>query len=161
MRLVNKKLFYAIAGLSAVIYFTSCRNKLNTIQKGENVTLKSEPASESTAQPDMHNAQNSLDVAGTYKGTLPCADCKGIQTTITLNDDHTYMMTQKYLGKDDNEFKNEGKWSFLPDGNTITLSGIKGASDKYKIGENTLTMLDLEGNVVEGSLAEKYVLKKE
>ena len=36
---------------------------------------------------DMHNAENSLDIAGVYKGVLPCADCEGIETTIVLKDD--------------------------------------------------------------------------
>ena len=46
---------------------------------------------------DGHNAQNSLDWAGTYEGTLPCADCPGIKTTITLKDDNTYTISEEYL----------------------------------------------------------------
>ena len=34
--------------------------------------------------PDMHTTMNSLDWDGTYTGILPCADCKGIETNITL-----------------------------------------------------------------------------
>ena len=29
---------------------------------------------------DEHNAKNSLDYIGMYKGILPCADCEGIET---------------------------------------------------------------------------------
>lgn len=33
---------------------------------------------------DIHNAENSLDYEGTYKGVFPAADCPGIETTLTL-----------------------------------------------------------------------------
>ena len=36
-----------------------------------------------------HNSQNSLDWAGVYQGILPCADCEGFDTVITLNWDET------------------------------------------------------------------------
>ena len=29
---------------------------------------------------DIHNAENSLDYEGTYKGVFPAADCPGIET---------------------------------------------------------------------------------
>ena len=31
-----------------------------------------------------HNSRNALDWAGTYEGVLPCADCPGIQTRLSL-----------------------------------------------------------------------------
>lgn len=34
--------------------------------------------------PDMHTAETSLDYQGTYAGTLPAADCPGIETRLTL-----------------------------------------------------------------------------
>lgn len=36
---------------------------------------------------DIHNAENSLDYEGTYKGVFPAADCPGIEITLTLNPD--------------------------------------------------------------------------
>ena len=38
---------------------------------------------------DMHTAEISLDYYGTYKGTLPAADCPGINVTLTLNKNKT------------------------------------------------------------------------
>ena len=45
---------------------------------------------------DIHNAENSLDYEGTYKGVFPAADCPGIETTLTLNPDKTFSL---FLGK--------------------------------------------------------------
>lgn len=33
---------------------------------------------------DMHTAETSLDYYGVYKGTVPAADCPGIELTLTL-----------------------------------------------------------------------------
>ena len=108
---------------------------------------------------DMHNAQNSLDVDGAYKGVLPCADCEGIETEVELKDS-TYVRRTKYLGKGDSKVDEEhGNFKWL-EGSTIELEGIADASNKYFVGENTLTHLDTEGNKVTGELADHYILKK-
>ena len=111
--------------------------------------------------PATHNSQNALDWQGTYKGVTPCADCEGIETEITLNDDLTYRIKTKYLGKGDGKVLEE-KGSFVWDktGGSITLQAVKGAPSQYKVGENRLIQLDIEGNIISGALAEKYVLKK-
>ena len=44
------------------------------------------------------NSQNSLDWEGTYRGILPCADCEGIETKITLSANGTYEYKASYLG---------------------------------------------------------------
>ena len=48
---------------------------------------------------DSHTSDMSLDWAGVYEGVLPCADCDGIETTLELKKDHTYVATYKYIGK--------------------------------------------------------------
>lgn len=54
------------------------------------------------------------DVTAVYKGTLPCADCSGIDTTLTLYNDETYTMSSIYQGKNDNKPTIEsGKWTTL------------------------------------------------
>lgn len=49
-----------------------------------------------------------------YKGTLPCADCSGIDTTLTLYSDETYQMSSVYQGRNDNKpVVQRGKWTTL------------------------------------------------
>jgi copper homeostasis protein (lipoprotein) len=110
---------------------------------------------------DMHNSANSIDIQGVYKGILPCADCKGIETEIAVNRDKTYVKRIKYLGKDDKIYGIKGTYTWNSAGNTITLSGIKDAPNQYFVGENTLTQLDMSGNRITGNLATNYVLKKQ
>lgn len=118
-------------------------------------------SSETTTPPDMHNAQNSLDVEGSYVGTLPCADCEGIKTTITLKSDSSYTKTEEYLGQKGATFNDQGKWFFLADGNTIELNNGKDTPWKFKVGENKLIQLDTEGNEITGALADHYILQKQ
>lgn len=146
---------YCIVLLFLSLIIGSCSQASNTGKRGDTVQA------ESLVVPDMHNAQNALDVAGTYKGTLPCADCPGIETTVTLKDDSTFEQTSKYLGKGNNTFNKNGKWHFLADGNTIALDDGKQGTARLKVGENTLTMLDGEGHLITGALAAHYVLKKQ
>jgi len=118
------------------------------------------PIDATTDTVDMHQAQNSLDVIGIYKGTLPCADCEGIRTEIELKADSTYSFKSSYLGKGDGQMnESTGTYVWL-DGSRIELQGVDGGPQKYFVGENTLTALDMDGNKVTGTLAEHYVLKK-
>lgn len=110
---------------------------------------------------DEHNAKNSLDYVGTYKGVLPCADCEGIETTITLNQDETYTSTTKYLGKSNEEFKEIGDYTWMEDGNRISAEGIDTPPVYYFVAEGKLIQLDTEGNEISGNLAKNYELMKQ
>lgn len=110
---------------------------------------------------DAHNSQNSLDWSGNYKGITPCADCEGIETELILNLDLTYLLKTKYLGKGDGKvFEEKGNFVWDKTGSQISLEGLKGRLSQYKVGENKLVQLDMEGKIITGVLAEKYVLKK-
>ncbi|MGE0018547.1 MAG: copper resistance protein NlpE N-terminal domain-containing protein [Draconibacterium sp.] len=112
---------------------------------------------------DGHNSQNSLDWAGTYRDTLPCADCEGILIEIILKTDLTYESASKYLGKDGDIFRSNGKFSWSKDGSTITLEGVDATkeSNQFKVAENKLLKLDMEGKVITGNLADKYIIQKQ
>jgi uncharacterized lipoprotein NlpE involved in copper resistance len=38
---------------------------------------------------------------------------------------------------------------------------VKDSPNRYLVGENTLTQLDMEGNKITGNMADQYVLKKQ
>jgi copper homeostasis protein (lipoprotein) len=134
--------------VTAITIFTisSCNNRINKINTGFE---------------DHHTAQNSLDWQGTYSGILPCADCSGIETNLTLNEDQTFVMTDVYLGKNDSEtIKSTGKFEW--NGNFINLLGIKEGErpTTYKVEENRIRIMDLKGKEIKGDMAQNYVLKK-
>ena len=103
---------------------------------------------------------NSLDWEGSYEGILPCADCDGIATSISLSRDGNFVKVSRYLGKSDREFRQEGRFAWNQAGNTIALRGIEESPNQYLVGENQLFHLDQAGNRITGELAANYVLKK-
>jgi uncharacterized lipoprotein NlpE involved in copper resistance len=109
----------------------------------------------------MHTSQISLDWTGTYQGVLPCADCPGIETTITLFDNNTFILQMKYLGEDPNKvFEQMGRFKWNSKGSAIQLHLDPKTTNHYKVGENYLQQLDIEGNIIQGGLSEHYILEK-
>jgi len=116
-------------------------------------------APESAGVPDAaHNSRNSLDWAGTYRGILPCASCPGIETVVTLSPDGTYVSSARYLEEEGPAFTGGGTFEWDNDGSRIRLSGEEPLW--FRVGENTLTQLRLDGSMVTSVLAEHYVLTK-
>ena len=119
-------------------------------------TSSPEPADVADA---AHNSRNALDWAGTYRGVLPCADCEGIETVVTLHSDGTYVSRARYLGEDGlSAGETQGTFQWDTSGNAISLPGDDPA--RYRVGENRLTRVALDGSMVTGALADYYVLAK-
>ena len=134
-----------------VIGLISCKKQENN---GEETQVSTEFVNE-------HTAQNSLDWNGTYEGTLPCADCEGIKTTIVLNPDETFYAKREYLGGDDSGvYEIYGNFSWDKTGTIITIEGDERFRRSYKVVENAIIHLDNEGNEITGELAEFYRLAK-
>ena len=119
------------------------------------------PAKEMKDPDGAHTSQNSLDWEGTYRGVLPCSDCTGIQSTITLKKDGTFVLKTKYLGKSDSVFEDSGKFSWNEQGNVVTLTpALKGSPTQYFVGEGHLNQLDAKGTEASGARANRYILTK-
>lgn len=140
-----------IASLSMAFFACKSEKTDDVAKANENSAL---------AIPDAHNSQNSLDWNGVYRGLVPCADCEGIETRITLKSDGTFMRSLKYLGKEQNSFFDQGNFTWDASGSKITLSGENEETQMYQVGENVLFHLDKEGNRITGDLSENYKLAK-
>ncbi len=140
--------------LFSVVLLSSCGNK----QQADN----QEPTNnaDSTTVIDSHNSQTSLDIVGTYKGTLSTATAGGMEVTINLTDS-TYTKDLKYLAeKSSKPYNSKGSFSWDKDGSVITLNG-EDKPNQYKVEEGALRALDIEGKIIEGKLADQYILKKQ
>lgn len=152
-KLLNMKKLLFIPLCLAVLL--SCKNN----KTSENVEVEVKTELEQDA--DMHTSQIALDWQGTYSGILPCADCEGIKTEVVLRDENTYEIKRVYIGKDETVFKETGNLQWTEDGGTVVLTNNEnGNATLFKVGENYLNQLDLEGYPIEGELAEMYVLQK-
>lgn len=119
-------------------------------------------ATAATPAPDgAHNSRNSVDWAGRYIGTLPCASCPGIDTVLTLADNGTYTLEETYREQAEGKMAPvTGKFTWSADGSIITLDdAADGAA--YKVGEGQLSRLGEGGAEVTGAMARDYVLTKQ
>jgi copper homeostasis protein (lipoprotein) len=111
------------------------------------------------APPDMHDSANSLDWAGVYRGTTPCADCEGIETTLRLSADGSFELSMQYLGRSTQASSIKGSFEWEQNGGVIALITDAGPH-LYRVEENRVRQLDTRGNAIRGPLADKYVLFK-
>ena len=142
-----------VLALMITLSFISCKKEAEIIT--HEVTVDS-TAVEMVS--DDHNAMNSLDYQGTYVGSLPCADCEAIKTTIILTDD-SFVKEVVYKGKSKEIFRESGSFEWNKEGNTITMVGIE-KPNQYFVGENVLFHLNTDGKRIEGDLASNYELRK-
>ena len=130
---------------------------------------KVDPAADSTAttatstqnQPaSMPASANDLNWVGDYKGLLPCADCEGIETELELKANNTYELSEEYLGKQGNEFKAKGTFSFDADQSNVITLDEQGQKRKFFIGDNYIELRDMQtGQALDTKL--NYKLMKE
>lgn len=140
----------------AVLLFAACGSPTPDTQEAPPPA----PGSDAVVADTAHNSRNALDWPGTYTGTLPCADCEGIRTTVTLRDDGTFDRELVYLGKSDKPFLQTGQFSWNAAGSAVTLVPDDGTAQMYQVGENQLFHLDQAGNRISGDLAAQYVLRQ-
>lgn len=100
---------------------------------------------EGPAVPDTHTSRTSLDWAGTYEGLLPCADCAGIKTRLSLASDLTYSMESVPLRAGAETLRANGTFSWLPDGNNVELDR-SGSGRRFAVGEGRLTEWNSDGS---------------
>lgn len=91
-----------------------------------------------------------------YRGVLPCADCSGIETSLFLEKDGTWIMNQRYQGaKEPAVFASYGSWARTAD--KLVLTERDGKKRYFRPQGDSLEMLDTEGNAIESPL--NYTLK--
>ncbi len=151
----GRRVMYRLLAVSLLVIIIS----MNSGCKAENGGGEVLTEEELTAFAKEHNARNSLDYEGLYRGILPSASGEGIETEIYLTYDGSYVLRRSYLGKADSFFEQSGKYLWNDRGNTITLKEID-PPNSYFVAENYIIHLDMAGERITGDLAEKYILHK-
>lgn len=83
-----------------------------------------------------------------WRGVLPCADCEGIETTLFLEKDGSWVMNQRYQGaKEPSSFASYGKWARTAE--KLVLTDAEGEKTYFRAKGEGMEMLDREGNPIE------------
>lgn len=103
-----------LTGLFAV----SCSKK----EEAKAETPQAVEADSAQAQPEeAAKAEAPKKHVGEFSGKLPCADCPGIETKLTLNEDGSFLLDETYLEKKDGQFNAKGSYEVSEDGAFVTL----------------------------------------
>lgn len=156
------RIFATLCLFFAALSFISCKDATKNTNSS---AMEDQLDMEALDDLEDNLAKETMAYTGVYEGTLPCADCEGIETTIILNDDNTYHKTETYLkGDSPSEFAEEGVFELDEEEGIITLNPSgnenEGESHLYQLEEDQLIALNPDGIKVEGELADYYVLEK-
>ena len=103
-----------LTGLFAVSCSKKEEAKAETPQAVEPDSAQAQPEEAAKAEaPKKH--------VGEFSGKLPCADCPGIETKLTLNEDGSFLLDETYLEKKDGQFNAKGSYEVSEDGAFVTL----------------------------------------
>ena len=103
-----------LTGLFAV----SCSKK----EEAKAETPQAVEADSAQAQPEeAAKAEAPKKHVGEFSGKLPCADCPGIETKLTLNEDGSFLLDETYLEKKDGQFNAKGSYEVSEDGAFVTI----------------------------------------
>jgi Uncharacterized lipoprotein NlpE involved in copper resistance len=87
-----------------------------------------------------------------WRGILPCADCEGIETSLFLEKDGTWVMNERYQGvsREPSSFATYGTWARTA--GKLVLTDSKGEKSWYRVNGDNLESLDQEGNPIQSAL---------
>ena len=113
-----------LTGLFAV----SCSKK----EEAKAETPQAVEADSAQAQPkETAKVEAPKKHVGEFSGKVPCADCPGIETKLTLNEDGSFLLDETYLEKKDGQFNAKGSYEVSADGAFVTLK--EEGNDKPKV----------------------------
>lgn len=121
--------------------FTTCEKN---IQKEDQVSNESE-------EPD-------IKLPAMYTGTLPCADCPGINYRLIIENDR-FTEISIYQDRSPGRFEETGNWQMR--GDTLKLLQPDSTiSKKFLLDQQKVTLLDADNQQITGDLADHYVLER-
>ena len=98
--------------------------------------------------------------AGSFAGTVPCADCPGIETHLAIDADGTFELDETYQDRNSSS-QTTGTWTIDADGKRLLLDpDAKDAADRHFeiVSKDEIRMLDVDGNPIASEL--NYSLRR-
>lgn len=107
---------------------------------------------------DANQTSSVAQYVGKYEGFLPAASGPGIQTSLTLEEDGTFVWVSDYVGEQASVFTEKGPYTISGD---IATLEVPGEGTRYaRLESGSLRLLDQNQSPITGALADMYVLGK-
>lgn len=98
---------------------------------------------------------------GTYKAVLPCINCEGLEATMTLKEDTSFLLKINFLGSDVIIPDTTGRVIWTEPNKLFSLDIAGYFSSHFEIAGDTLYNLDLDRKRVVGADAPKFIFKRQ
>ncbi|MEZ5568663.1 MAG: copper resistance protein NlpE N-terminal domain-containing protein [Halioglobus sp.] len=96
----------------------------------------------------------------TFTGTLPCADCPGIDYHLNLFQDGVFYLRMRYQDRPDGQFDDIGRYLLSADGSLLSLQGGREAPLRFTVeNPDSLRLLGLDGAAIVSEL--NYSLQRQ
>lgn len=100
------------------------------------------------------------DLPATFRGTLPCADCPGIDYHLNLFPDGSYYLRTRYGDRPDGTFDDIGRFLLSSDGALVSLHGGREAALRFSIDNvDSLRLMGVDGTIIVSDL--NYSLRRQ
>lgn len=153
---MNKNILF-VAALAATLSLGACDSK----KSAEDAQAEA-AAIEANAAEDMsqvkEEATGIAEYTGTYEGTIAQADGEGYVTTLVLNADNTFTLTQAANGGKDAAETQSGSYIYTEDGALLTLTAEDNTVTKFSFQGDKVVMVGADGTMPESP--EMYTLLK-
>jgi uncharacterized lipoprotein NlpE involved in copper resistance len=109
-----------------------------------------------------NSMDKSLEFRGVFYGFLPCNDCNGIKTTLSLKQNYNYLLVTQPARESSREYYEKGKYSWNDENHTVVLTPRKesGIRQYHIENEGTLVQLSSDGARMTGDEADRYILRR-
>lgn len=98
-------------------------------------------------------ATPALALPATFTGTLPCADCEGIDYRLDLFPDRVFFLRTNYRGRSPGTFDDVGSFDWSSDGRALVAHGGREAPLRFAIvSADEIRLLDLAGQPIDSKL---------
>ncbi len=165
MQLLKKQLKQNLALISFSILLSSNAIMAATDLTAQENYLKARIKShEQTTDHPVHiePMEKSLEFHGVFYGFLPCTDCNGIKSTLSLKQKNNYLLVTQPAKESSRESYEKGKYTWNDETNTVVLTPRdESKTRQYLIkDEGTLILLNSDGSPMKGDKSDSYTLRR-
>ena len=165
MPTLKKHLRQNLILLFSVLFFSNATMAATDLTAQENY-LRARVQSHQQGMDHSAHAEpidKSLDFHGIFYGYLPCTDCDGIKTTMSLKQKNNYLIVTQPARDSSREYYEKGKYDWNEATHTLTLTPRNAPEEirHYLIqDEGTIVQLNSDGSPMPKELTEVYTLRR-
>lgn len=134
-----------------------CLSILNACSQVNDKITIDQDANTATVQ---HTAINRLNWIGTYKGIVPCPHCSGIETELTLDLNHQFVLKQTFLGASSpSSTQVQGTFKWVDSPEQMILLDSTGDNRLYRIGNNFIEVKEQKSVALSNNILDLRLTK--